>query len=245
MRRILVAVAATAVAAFGLTAMWPSDSAAQSSDASKCASFEPAPNGIVVLKDTAYHPTPLNFDRAEVVVCFEHQDPGVAHTVTFDPPTVADDQWPNCSPTSTENCFRFGAGAYRFQFATPGNFNYHCKIHANMKGVVNVAGVPPVGTTTSTTRRTTTTTAGTGTTIGTLATTTSTSIDLTTTTVDTSSTTSSSIDFTTNTTNPEILQSAAGEDDEDDDASGLLLAVGTLLLAAVVAGLIPAWRRLT
>jgi len=202
----------------------------------------------VTLQNTAYNPAATTLSKPGIVRWI-HRDGETPHTVTLDHKDGQSDfdSHPNCSSGSVEDCWQQSDsnsdGVY-IRFNSPGVYTYHCKIHPDvMKGSVTVQGTAATGATTTTKVGATTTTKATNTTVGTLTTTSTTAEETTTSSTSAAATTSSSIDFTTQTT---IGGSAAGTTSDDDDKpSGVLEAVGVLLLAAVVAALIPAWRRLT
>jgi plastocyanin len=209
----------------------------------------------VILKDTSYQPATVTLTAAGQSVCWEHQDGQTPHSITSDSPPGASDHFdfpqdgnrnPTCTPSGDANdCFQQGDQPWKLLLNSPGTFPYHCKIHPNMKGTIVVQGG---GGGPATTRATTATTqkSNSTTTVGSLSqdTTTTVAEESTTSTSETSSsTTSTSINFTTQTTVPG--QSALSQNDDDDEPSGVLKAVGVVLLLASIAGLIPAWRRLT
>lgn len=202
----------------------------------------------VILKDTAYSPAAVTFTAAGQSVCWEHQDGQIAHSITSDAapgsPDYFDFPGAQCTTAGGPDCFQQGDQPWKLILNSPGTFNYHCKIHPTMKGVITVqgGGTPAVTSTTRPPAAATSTTrpGSTATTVGTLTPETSTTLAETTTS-SSSSTTSSSI-ATTSTTSSAI---GVEDDDDDDEASGVLKAVGVVLLLAVIAGLIPAWRRLT
>jgi len=83
------------------------------------------PEGEVLVKDVAFNPREL---RATVgkPVTWRFDDGGLGHTVTAD-----------------DNSFdsgRMTSGAYQRTFSAPGNVNYHCNVHARMRGTVLVSG---------------------------------------------------------------------------------------------------------
>ncbi len=202
----------------------------------------------VVLQGTQFVPKDVSLSQPGMSVCWEHQDGSVGHSITFDPPSSpVDYPGPACYPGGpADDCFQQGDQAFKIVFSTGGTYPYHCKIHSGMTGTVTVAGATGTRATTSTTvrRRSSTTRAsgGPSTTVGTLAqVTTTTSDSVNSTTSSSSSTTSSTVNLTT-TTRPET---ALGDKGDGDNPSGVLEAIGVILLAAVIAALIPSWRRLT
>jgi plastocyanin len=208
----------------------------------------PTYDATVTVKDLAFDPAAVSLPHSGMTVRWTHGGGNNVHSVTFDKTEGQTDfdSHPNCTPSTPDDCFKKGDQDIFVEFRTAGDFKYHCKIHSQMTGVVSVAGVVPTtpGSATTTTRAggTTTTRATTGTTVGTLTTTsevTTTSVESSTT---SSSSTSTTLGFTTQTTSSAL---GSNSDDDDDNPSGVLEAVGVLLLAAVVAALIPAWRRLT
>ena len=249
--RFLAALLAGGVALATATfVMWAPSSSAQSDDVQVCAArTQPVPDAVVTLKDRQFVPARVELARRGMSVCWQHQDGSTPHTVTFDAPAGspgAFDSHPTCVPASGDGCWRQGdtTGTVQVIFDTPGTYPYHCKVHADMKGTVVVeGGTPPAGVTTTTKPKpsaTTTTTSSTGTTVGAISDSTTTS-EVTTT---TSESTTTTIGFTTQTTSSD---SALGKNasDDDDEPPAALKAIGVVLLAAVIAALIPAWRRLT
>lgn len=83
------------------------------------------PEGEVLVKDVAFNPREL---RATVgkPVTWRFDDGGLGHTVT------ADDE--------SFDSGRMTAGTYQRTFSAPGNVNYHCSVHARMRGTVLVSG---------------------------------------------------------------------------------------------------------
>jgi plastocyanin len=251
MRRPLSVVGASLAALFAIAALvaWPIPSKA----AVTCGP-EPGQtaDAKVILQGRQFQPQAVTLSAAGQTICWEHQDPGIGHTITSDAAPGEPDYFrfpkdaPPCDSESDLDCFNYGEVPWKLQLNSGGTYPYHCELHpSTMKGVITVQGGggptvttrPPAAATTTTRAPTTGTT---GTTVGTLTQeTTTTSVEETTT---SSSSTTSTIDFTTTTS--EIAQSSSGDDD-DDEASGLLKTVGAVLLAAVIAALIPAWRRLT
>ena len=254
MRRPVSVIGASAVALLAIAALvvWPVPSKA----AEHCG---PDPghgaDAKVVLKDTAYTPQTVTLTAAGQSVCWEHQDGQTPHSITSDAPPGASDYFdfpqdgngnPTCVPGgNAADCFQQGDQPWKLLLNSGGTFKYHCKIHPSMTGTIIVQGGGGPSGTTATTKAAATSTTKPGspsTTVGTLTQETTTTTVEEVTTSSSSSSTSSTIDFTTQTT----VQSATGaSDDDDDEASGLLKAVGVVLLLAVIAGLIPAWRRLT
>ena len=254
MRRPLSVIGASAVALLAIAALvvWPVPSKA----VEHCG---PNPghdaDAKVILKDTAYTPQVVTLTQAGQSVCWEHQDGQTPHSITSDAPPGATDHFDfprdgagnaTCAPGgNADDCFQQGDQPWKLLLNSGGTFKYHCKIHPSMTGTIVVAGGGGTPATTVTTKApaasTTTRASATATTVGTLSqeTTTTTIEEVTT---SSSSSTSSTIDLTTSTTSSE---SALDTDDDDDEASGVLKTVGVVLLLAVVAGLIPAWRRLT
>lgn len=195
---------------------------------------------VVKLQNTAYNPPATPLPAAGGSVCFEHDDGDLPHSVTFLPPTRGDiDSNPDCSPSNQQACFHQGDAPFIVQLTTDGTYQYHCKIHDQMKGVITVGnGVAPATTTTAP-KGTTTTVAGgaTPTTVGSIAAATTTTAGATT----TSEGTSTTVPLTTQTTSSALAKSSS----DDNNPSAVLKAIGIVLLAAVVAALIPSWRRLT
>jgi plastocyanin len=229
--QLLTVGAAVAAAAF---VVWTPSSIAQT----------PTPDQTVTLQNNAYNPSSLTFSKPGATVRFVHKDGQTPHTVTFEKPAEFDSN-PNCTSngaggaTNPSECMQQGDQDVYVTLTTGGTYKFHCKIHESMKGTITVEGAPaPASTTTSTTAgggaTTSTTRKPTDTTIGTLTTEPSTTTS--------SSSTTTTITFATATTS----RSAAGKNaGDDDEPGGVLEAIGVLLLAAVVAALIPAWRRLT
>jgi plastocyanin len=80
--------------------------------------------GEVLVKSVAFTPREL---RATVgkPVTWRFDDGGLEHTVTAD-----------------DNSFtsgRMSSGTYQRTFSAPGNVNYHCEVHARMRGTVIVS----------------------------------------------------------------------------------------------------------
>ena len=206
----------------------------------------PTAEQTVNLQGNAYNPSTLTFSKPGATVRFVHKDGQTPHTVTFDKPAEFDSN-PACASdghggaTNPSECFQQGDQDVFVTLTTAGTYKFHCKIHESMKGTITVEGTAPTAsTTTSTTTAggggstTSTTSKPTDTTIGTLTTEPSTST--------TSSSTTTTLAFATATTAGSAARNNASDDDEP---GGVLQAIGVLLLAAVVAALIPAWRRLT
>lgn len=254
MRRPVFVIGASAVALLAIAALvvWPLPSKA----AEQCGP-EPGQtaDAKVILKNNAYSPQTVTLTAVGQSVCWEHQDGQTPHSITSDAPPGASDHFdfpqdgnrnPTCVPGgNAEDCFQQGEQPWKLVLNSAGTYKYHCKVHPSMTGTIVVAGGGPVATsTTKAPGATSTTRAGsTATTVGTLAQETTTTVEEVTTSSSSSSSTSSTIDFTTQTTAQESATGAS--DDDDDEASGVLKAVGVVLLLAVIAGLIPAWRRLT
>jgi plastocyanin len=254
MRRPLSVIGASAVALLAIAAlvMWPVPSKA----AEHCG---PDPghtaDAKVILQGTAFTPQTVTLTQAGQSVCWEHLDGQTPHSITSDAAPGATDYFDfpqdgNHNPTcnaggNADDCFQQGDQPWKLILNTGGTYKYHCKIHPSMTGTIIVQGGAPGTTATTKANATSTTKAGgTATTVGTLTQETTTTVEeVTTSSSSSSSSTSSTIDFTTQTTSSE--SAAASDDDDDDEASGVLKAVGVVLLLAVIAGLIPAWRRLT
>jgi plastocyanin len=242
--------AALAALAMALLVMRPSG-AAETQTCAGSSSTQTA-DAKVILKNTAYNPATVTMGGPGTV-CWEHQDGEIGHSITSDATPGATDYFdsnPYCTGANDPNCFQQSdSAAFKIDFTTAGTYKYHCRVHPDMRGTIVVQGtVPIVTTTTQAGASTTSTTRGstTNTTVGTLSSTTTTAAtgDTTTTTAVEESTTTSTLDLTTQTTAP---GTALGPKDSSDDnkPSGVLEAVGIVLLAAVIAALIPAWRRLT
>lgn len=197
---------------------------------------------VVKLQNTAYNPPTTPLPTAGGSVCFEHDDGNLPHSVTFLPPTRGDiDSNPDCSPSNTAACFHQGDAPFIVQLTTNGVYQYHCKIHESMKGTITVGnGVAPPTTTTTAAGGTTTTKPpnNTPTTVGSISTASSTTVVSTTTSINTTTT----LPLTTQTTSSALAKPSSNNNDEP---SAALKAIGIVLLAAVVAALIPSWRRLT
>lgn len=248
MRRALCAVGAGVLVA--ATVFW----AAPSSKAAEICGPEPGhtADAKVILKDRAFQPANVTLSRAGMSICWEHQDPNIGHTITSDAAPGQPDHFrfpldsPPCDNEADADCFNFGDQPWKLVPNTPGTYPYHCELHPDMKGVITVQGsaattAPPGATTTR--PPTATTARPTGTTVGTLSTSTSTTSGGLLDESATTSSSSSSSSSTTSTTRESAIQ--VEDDDDDDEPSGVLKAVGVVLLLAVIAGLIPAWRQLT
>ena len=207
-------------------------------------------DALVIIKNIAYNPAEVDLPGPGTV-CWWHQDGTTPHTVTMDGGpgvTVSGDPNPNCSTSTPDDCFNEGDQPIVYSFTTAGTYNYHCRIHSSMHGVIKVAGTIPTGpggTTATTARKTTTTTAAggtTSTTVGTLTplTTTTTVFD-----VGATTTTTTAGASTTTTALGSATTIFSGTKKKDDKPSGVLEAAGVILLAASAAALIPGWRRLT
>lgn len=249
MRRLTTFFVTLAVAGLGL--VWASSAHAQTNPTALCSSrTNPAPDAVVKLQNTAYNPAAVTLAKAGMSVCWEHHDGSTPHSVTFDEPTKGDiDSHPGCDINHQDQCWREtqpngspdpNNSSYLVTFSTTGTFHYHCKIHSSMQGTVTVGGgTPPANTTTTAAPAgnvTTTTKASTDTTVGSISTETTTgetttTAEVTTTTAPTTATTSSAL--------------GKSSSNDDDEPSVLLKTIGIVLLAAVVAALIPSWRRLT
>jgi plastocyanin len=83
----------------------------------------PATEGKVVIRDIAYHPTELSTAVGKQVV-WAWDDSGINHTATAD-----DGSFDSGRKTD---------GEFRHAFDRPGEFAYHCQVHARMKGKVVV-----------------------------------------------------------------------------------------------------------
>jgi plastocyanin len=82
------------------------------------------PEGEVLVKSIAFTPREL---RATVgkPVTWRFDDGGLEHTVTAD-----------------DNSFdsgRMSSGSYQRTFSAPGTINYHCQVHARMRGTILVS----------------------------------------------------------------------------------------------------------
>ena len=252
MRRQKSVFAATAAALLAIVAlvMWPVPSKA----AERCG---PDPghtaDARVILQNTSYSPQTVTLTVAGQSVCWEHLDGQIPHSITSDKQPGAPDYFDfpgaQCTPTSPPaDCFQQGDQPWKLILNSPGEYPYHCKIHPTMTGKIVVAGSGGTTATTKPPAATSTTkpaaSGATTTTVGSIT------QDTSTTTIapeesstTSSSTTSSTLDLTTQTTSSD---SALGDDDDDDDEpSRVLKTVGVVLLLAVIAALIPAWRRLT
>jgi plastocyanin len=82
--------------------------------------------GSVVIRDIAYHPSRVTAAAGKELV-WSWDDRGITHSVTADDGSFD-------SGRRTE-------GAFRRAFDRPGEFAYHCEVHARMKGAVVVT--PP------------------------------------------------------------------------------------------------------
>lgn len=205
------------------------------------------PDAVVTLQNLKFNPSSVSLPRAGMTVQWVHHDGETPHSVTFDAEPGSPgffDSHPNCSPTGNPaDCWQQSDSqeSYTVSFESGGTFKYHCKIHATMTGEVIVAGGTPP--TVTTVPKTSTTKASTATTVGTLTTTSEVSSTTSSSTVESTST-STTLSLTTQTTAPGSALAQPSSND-DDEPSALLEAVGVILLAAVAAALIPAWRRLT
>jgi plastocyanin len=83
----------------------------------------PAPAGTVVIKGLAFNPAEINAKVGQAVV-WHFDDNGTAHTVTAN----------NGSFDSGKR----SSGDFQLSFPQPGVYSYHCSIHPQMKGKVNV-----------------------------------------------------------------------------------------------------------
>lgn len=252
-RQMVLAIAGAVVVAGGLTFGWPSASVAAVGCGPNTAAGDPSQtaDARVVLQGKQFVPASVHLADPGMTVCWEHLDGDVPHTITLDASPAGPGFESNAACQSNgsggaadpQNCFQQGDQSFKIIFTTTGTYNYHCRIHSGMTGTVVVGdGKPPTVKVTTTVPKTTTTKASTATTVGTLTSTSTTEATAESTT--SSSTTSSTIGFSTATTAP---GTALGNPSSKDDnkPSGVLEAIGVLLLAAVVAALIPAWRRLT
>lgn len=84
-----------------------------------------APEGGVLVRDKAYNPNRIEVPVGKEVV-WTFDDPGPPHTVT------ADDY------SFSSSYMKFSD--FRHTFDAPGEFAYHCEVHAEMKGTVVVTG---------------------------------------------------------------------------------------------------------
>lgn len=81
--------------------------------------------GEVLVKSVAFTPNELRTSVGKSVT-WRFDDGGLEHTVTAD-----------------DNSFdsgRMASGTYARTFNNPGNINYHCNVHARMRGTVIVSG---------------------------------------------------------------------------------------------------------
>jgi plastocyanin len=81
--------------------------------------------GEVLVKSVAFNPKELRATAGKPVT-WRFDDGGLGHTVTAD-----------------DNSFdsgRMSSGTYSRTFNDPGNVNYHCTVHAGMRGTVIVSG---------------------------------------------------------------------------------------------------------
>jgi plastocyanin len=84
-----------------------------------------APEGGVLVRNTAYNPNRIEVPVGKEVV-WTFDDPGPPHTVTAD----------DYSFTSSY----MKLSEFRHTFDAPGEYAYHCEVHARMKGTVVVTG---------------------------------------------------------------------------------------------------------
>ena len=81
--------------------------------------------GEVLVKSVAFNPRELRATAGKPVT-WRFDDGGLGHTVTAD-----------------DNSFdsgRMSSGTYSRTFNDPGTINYHCTVHAGMRGTVIVSG---------------------------------------------------------------------------------------------------------
>lgn len=81
-------------------------------------------SGAVSLTTTAYSPNPTNVPAGTTVTWVNHD--GTTHTATS-----------NSGAFDTQG-ISAGATSKAVTFSTPGTFQYHCSIHPNMIGTINV-----------------------------------------------------------------------------------------------------------
>lgn len=79
--------------------------------------------GKVVIRDIAYHPSRVTAAVGKELV-WAWDDRGINHTVTADDGSFDSGRKPE--------------GEFRHTFDRPGEFAYHCQVHARMKGTVVV-----------------------------------------------------------------------------------------------------------
>jgi plastocyanin len=79
--------------------------------------------GEVLVKSVAFTPRELRATAGKAVT-WRFDDGGLEHTVT------ADDK--------SFDSGRMSSGTYARTFSSPGNINYHCEVHARMRGTIIV-----------------------------------------------------------------------------------------------------------
>jgi plastocyanin len=91
------------------------------------------PVRIIKVADNSFAPDSLNTVPAPTTVRWEWSEQNSnMHSVTWDTLalTLAGGQLVNSTPQA--------GGAFELQFGVPGVFAYHCSVHPDMKGVINV-----------------------------------------------------------------------------------------------------------
>ena len=178
----------------------------------------------VALQDTRFVPAEVRIAPNDAVR-WTYQSGG-NHTLTFRDGTDYHEDCPGSLGTLLADCFSQGDPPIERTFPDAGTFEYYCKIHAGMAGVVIVAPTPSTAAPTTVTTqapRTTTTTRATTTTTRVLA---------------TSSTTASSTTTTTAAggTSTTITPNEPPEFDPDDDGGSESADAGEAVSASDGAG---------
>lgn len=115
-----------------------------------------ADDATVVLRDVSFVPSIVEVDVGDTVT-WTHQDGNVPHSVTSSSGPSSFDSHPACTPPGTPlTCMTEGDPDFSVTFEQAGTWEYHCKVHPSMTGVVVVETEP---TTTTSSSSTTTTTA--------------------------------------------------------------------------------------
>ncbi|MGH8972139.1 MAG: cupredoxin domain-containing protein [Acidimicrobiia bacterium] len=202
-------------------------------------------NAAVSIKNTAFDPRNVSVGVGERVVWTNEDD--IEHTVT----SSDFDSNPNCPAPLLQDCMGKGE-TFQHTFDEPGEFQYRCKIHASMTGVVAV-GAADAEVTTTTVATTATTQAPT--TSSTASTTTTTRVLATSSTLP-SSTTSTTVPAESSTTVAPNEAPAFDPDDEGDGdggsaapapsggggGSGTVAVIVAALLAVAGGGGVLLWR---
>jgi plastocyanin len=82
------------------------------------------PEGEVLVKSVAFTPRELRTTVGKPVT-WRFDDGGLEHTVTED--------------NDAFDSGRMGSGTYQQTFSAPGTINYHCRVHARMRGTIIVS----------------------------------------------------------------------------------------------------------